>query len=201
MTFIKQLLGIVFLLFVTNLDAKLNRRSYIDSLKQSLNQTSDQQQLAKISIDLAKNYRQLSKDTALLYADASIGYANGLKDKYDLTYGLMVKGLILRKKGDLDASVEFLNKALNEAKLDQNEILIAKIYNNLGLTYKQQNKKIEARFAYQLALGLKQKLNQIKDLPTTYDNIAFLNLEIGKSEEALLHSMAHRWIIPLNVFM
>ena len=97
----------------------------------------------------------------------------------------MVKGLILRKKGDLDASVEFLNKALNEAKLDQNEILIAKIYNNLGLTYKQQNKKIEARFAYQLALELKQKLNQRKDLPTTYDNIAFLNLEIGKSEEAL----------------
>lgn len=185
MTFIKQLLCIVFLLFVTNLDAKLSRRAYIDSLKQSLNQTSDQQQLAKISIDLAKNYRQLSKDTALLYADASIGYANGLKDKYDLTYGLMVKGLILRKKGDLDASVEFLNKALNEAKLDQNEILIAKIYNNLGLTYKQQNKKIEARFAYQLALELKQKLNQRKDLPTTYDNIAFLNLEIGKSEEAL----------------
>lgn len=68
--------------------------------------------------------------------------------------GYIMSSLLEDRKGGIDSSLEYLNRALHSVTVDTTETTLAVLYNNLGRAYKLRNNLSEAAHYYRKGMEL-----------------------------------------------
>jgi CHAT domain-containing protein len=98
--------------------------------------------------------RLYHRDEALAAFDQAISIYQSLNDHVDLNSVLNSVGIILRDMGDLNSSLPYHQKALDEAALSGDPMAVAQSNFNIGTLYKELGRYRDAIQSYQKALDL-----------------------------------------------
>ncbi|MBN2383696.1 tetratricopeptide repeat protein [bacterium] len=103
--------------------------------------------------------------------------------RYDDLNGLVMaynhKGLILRKSGKFAESLEAHRRSLILARELENELDIARSFNNMGDTYFGLGEYQKAREAFHESLMIRMKLGNRRGIASTYHNLANVEQATG----------------------
>lgn len=139
---------------IGNLNSLQERRReaisyYYKSLRISY-QLKDTGNIALACSNLAENYRVLAMfDSAKLYADSTIYFAEKINDLYTQSLMWGVLGLIEFKLKNYDGAIPYLRKSLASFKIQGNKADAGELLNALGQVYYHQN-KIDSALYYHL---------------------------------------------------
>lgn len=113
---------------------KLSAQVNIDSLKQIISTTSDEEILMIASNDYAFHQHTIQSDTAIYYANKALKIAIIKNNEKEIQSAYNVLGLIYKIKGQYNFSIENFKKALSFNKDDASNM--GRVSHNLALTYK-----------------------------------------------------------------
>ncbi len=85
-----------------------------------------------------------------------------------------------------DSAKNFVNQAMEIGKEIDNEPIIAKSYNILGIVYDITNKWDSALYCYDIAVELATKSNSKSTLASAFNNIGLINWNKGNNDEAIV---------------
>lgn len=157
----------------------------VKELQEFISASSDHEAIARANYSIAVLLRKINTDEALTYIDKSTEYFREKNLSKDYIQSLILKGSILKLLSEYEKASYTLNEALNEAKNNSDEELLAKIYNNLGNVYLRWDKKGDARRIYTKALNLKEKQGDQLAIATTLVNIANLDSKLKDYDLAI----------------
>ncbi|MCU0376048.1 MAG: tetratricopeptide repeat protein [Chitinophagaceae bacterium] len=136
---------------------------------------------------IAFQYAERHPDSALLLLNKylplfkQVGYLNGE------TEALKIYGNLFQNKGDFRLSNEYYKQALEKARISGDEILIASVLNNIGISHMNRGNYAEALDHYGEALKMSEKKKNRFLESSTLNNIGTLYFFMGRYSESELH--------------
>lgn len=152
------------------------KRSRIDSLIEKLNNSKEADK-AKVYADLAWSYKDISGDSALIFAQQSIHYSRKYNNKIIEGEGYALVGSVYKTRGDYEKAITWQLKGLAIAEELKDERALASSYNGIGITYKKMRRWDDALKYYQKANLLALKLNEPSKASLTFNNMGTIYLE------------------------
>jgi len=137
--------------------------------------------------NIAFQYAERHPDSAKILLDKympvfkKIGYLKGEAE------ALKIYGNLLQVKGEINHSNQFYQKALEKARLSEDESMIASVLNNIGISHMNRGEYAEALDQYGEALKLSEKSKNAAIESSTLNNIGTLYFFMGKYPESELH--------------
>ncbi|GAA4813735.1 tetratricopeptide repeat-containing sensor histidine kinase [Litoribaculum gwangyangense] len=126
------------ILFSSIISFSQNSEEIIDSLKIELNKSQNDNVRAKIYGDLTWYYSSVSTDSALVYGEKAMIYAEKLKDSTLLAQTISDVGVVYYLRGDYDVSEQLYRKSLKIRKEIKDFAGIASLNYKLGnILYKK----------------------------------------------------------------
>lgn len=177
-TMAKYLYVVILFLVSGNIHAQ-EKRELIDSLQYAIRKTPEKQHAA-LYIDIANQYRNISGDTCLFFAQKAIALAQKHKDKIMLAEGYSLIGIYYKNKCEYETSLEYQLKSLKIAEELNDGAELASTYNNIGILYKKMKRWDEALFHYNKSLGYAKQYSNEKTVALIYNNIGAIYLEKEK---------------------
>lgn len=133
----------------------------VDSLNQLLENTSETKQKVDLLNEIAFEYINIQIDTSYIYAQK----AQELAQHYDYQLGVAdaKKNLATyyHMLNDRKKTFKYFNEAVAIVENEKDSTRLAKIYNNIGITYKNHGDFNEALDAYHKALAINLKRNNL----------------------------------------
>jgi len=157
----------------------------LDSLKQELNKA--QEDTNKINLLQSLSKRLLSKDIekALFYASESLRLAQDLKNDAMIAGSCNQIGIVLYRKGYLEASRKYILKA-KELSIKVNDIeSICTSLNNEGVICYAQGNLDLALGCYLKSLKMAEELNDSRGVAMTLNNIGNIHKDLDNFEKSL----------------
>lgn len=136
---------------------------------------------------IAFQYAERDPDSALLLLNKylptfkQIGYLKGEAE------ALKIYGNLYQNKGNVKLSNEYYQKALEKARISADEMLIASVLNNIGISHMNRGEYAEALDQYGEALKISEKRKNSFVESSTLNNIGTLYFFMGKYAESELH--------------
>ena len=136
---------------------------------------------------IAFQYAERHPDSALLLLNKyyptfkQIGYLKGEAE------ALKIYGNLFQNKGNINLSNEYYQKALEKARLSADEMLVASVLNNIGISHMNHGEYAEALDQYGEALKMSEKQKNRFLESSTLNNIGTLYFFMGKYAESELH--------------
>lgn len=155
------------------------KQSTIDSLKQILKQSPNQNQ-AGIYALLADEYQIVSGDSALYYANRAKTLGIKYEDHKAQSDAYIVIGKVQRNQGLYQQALANTIKGLKITEEHGAEQDLISIYNSIGILYKRMRQFDEALPYYLKANRLAIKYDQDREASLTYNNIGTIYLEKEK---------------------
>ncbi|HEY9176925.1 MAG TPA: sensor histidine kinase [Flavipsychrobacter sp.] len=166
-----------FLLLISGLAAQAQDvRIAIDSLTRSL-KSAVKKEKAGLYIALGNEYRIISGDTTLLYAEEALGHSLKHNDRRNEAESYILKGAVMRDRGNYEQALTFQLKALDIIEQLQDNDGLASVYNSIGILYKKMRRWDEALEYYLKANQLAKKTSETTRLSLIYNNIGTIYLE------------------------
>ncbi|HAS45514.1 MAG TPA: hypothetical protein DCS93_33830 [Microscillaceae bacterium] len=97
------------------------------------------------------------------------GYKAGIGRAYN---GLGIVNAYL--KAEHSTVLDYFHKSLKIAEQIKDSVLLAKCYNNIGLTYRELNNNVTALKYQQKSIGINEKIGRIRHLSKNYNNIGVI---------------------------
>lgn len=164
---------IILLVIIANfsfLNAQKRGQSLIDSLKNSITEVKDTNQVRLLN-KIAYNYKNIDLDSAFHYASLSKSVNSGLKWRKGEADNFNVFGNLYYTGGDLSQAFIFYNKALIINQNLKREGIVAVNYSNIGLIYSKQKLYEKAIENYSKSLQIANKLNKKTSMANTLTNL------------------------------
>jgi signal transduction histidine kinase len=122
-------------------------------------------------------------DSAQYYCDISIHYADSLNQSSILANAYRIKAIIYRKSGFHNQSLSYLQKSI-QVLGDRDSLLLAKIFNSLGLFYFTQSLYDSATYYYLKGYNILKLKNREEDAIPQLINLADIFLGMKEYEKA-----------------
>jgi len=134
----------------------------------------------------AFDIRLESPEKTVILADSSLKLAIKVNYISGIGEALRVKGIGQSNLNDNDQAVKNYLEAIKYFKIDNNLAKEARVFNNIGLLYKEINYQ-KALYYYNKALTLSKKLKNNELTAGLYFNIAYVNIQNGNFNNAKLY--------------
>lgn len=105
-------------------------------------------------------------------------------DRAALRKAANMLGVALFELGDLDAAERALHDAFTLGRIDDDDLLLARAINNLGLIANVRGRHADALALYRMAIPSYQRLGQPRGLAETYHNLAITFRDLADLERA-----------------
>lgn len=106
------------------------------------------------------------------------------EDRRSTRKATMLSGAASFQLGAIDDARRAFSDALERARLDADDALMAKATNNLGSIANVEGKAMEALALYNLAVSVHQRMGNARGLAQCYHNMAISYRDIGRLREA-----------------
>lgn len=156
----------------------------IDTLLKQLAVASGE---AKVDIynELCWEYRFVSQDSAIYYADLSIALAQQIGYKKGLAQAYNDQGIIFYDRQEYSRSIENYKNALSIRTALADTIGIASLYNKLALVYQRMADWKNSLSYQQKSLSIYEQAGMMREAALSLNNIGILQYDIRNYEEAL----------------
>ncbi|MEZ4775647.1 MAG: ATP-binding protein [Bacteroidia bacterium] len=149
---------------------------------QLYSEVGDNYQLVVIFYRLANNcYMKGQYEDGLRYCDSAFSLIQntGKKNIKELPQIYEIKGLLYQKLGNYPASMESLQKAMNEWEKQESSIGMASVYNNMGLIFlDQEMDSLSLDYFHNfLRIGMEAKRKDFEGIAYINLGVAFSNLD------------------------
>lgn len=180
----KCLLIICILNFYVN---GFSQNRYVDSIINQLSSLKpDTVRLKKLST-VTQEVMATDCDQAIILAKYGISESEKLKHTDLKLQFKSILGYSYKVKGDFNASVASFMEVLTEAELSGNLIRSASATNNLGTTFLEIGKYIEAEYYFLKAITIGYKRQDTLQLARTFANYGYLKAELQQHDSALIY--------------
>ncbi len=122
-------------------------------------------------------------DSAQCYCDIAIHYADSLNQSFLLAKAYRIKAIIFRKSGFKNQALSYLQKSI-QVLGNRDSLLLAKIFNSLGLIYANQGLYDSATYYYLKGYNILKLKNREEDGVPQLINLADIFLELKEYEKA-----------------
>jgi signal transduction histidine kinase/Tfp pilus assembly protein PilF len=173
-----------FCLAVPGKDSKIG-----DSLRQRLQNATNDTSKVNVFVALARNYLSENTDSAFYYANkgkelsAKIGYLPGISASANTL------GIIFMNLGNDGKAIEYFLLALRISEENEDKSGMAKGYNNVGLIMSDQGMLDKALDYYLKSLKVEEELGNQKGISQSCNNIGLLYSEKNDFPQAIKFSM------------
>ncbi|MCT4586557.1 MAG: tetratricopeptide repeat protein [Carboxylicivirga sp.] len=165
----------------------VNSRKRADSLKQryeNINELNDKEK-ASLYFSLALTYGNLNLDTAFVFADEGIAYAQENKNTFLTGRMFLAKASLYNYQGQLDQAVKTYNRAIETCLSANDSIAAASALNDKGTCLQKLNRFEEAKQAYKEAGQAFMALKYEHMAGNTHSARALLQYQSGEYIEAV----------------
>ena len=134
-------------------------------------------------------------DIALKYKDRTLKIRRKFDDKKNLAKTINLIGVVYQNKGDFTQALSYFEESLKLRKevykvsgLKEDEVLLARNYNNIALHYYHIGEYEKSKEFHQLAIMIKEKYDDYDDRAFSYNNIGALFDAMSKRDNYLAMS-------------
>lgn len=155
-----------------------------DSLDSKLSGKSPKEQVAYLS-KTANNI--LKSNSSASFELAKIANAIAVKngDKNGEYQSAVVAGKAARYAGKASEGISYLNNAISIVSQTNNKQVLASIYNELGLAYRETRKYSDAASAFSKSVSIYEELSNTKDALAVTNNLGAVYVQSGQSKQAI----------------
>lgn len=118
------------------------------------------------------------------WLSATLPTLRSTHDRRHFRRATMLWGAAYFEQGDLEQARDAFNSALELARADADDVVVARAMNNLGAIANIEGKWAEAMALYNLAVSAHQRLGNRRGLAECYHNMAITYRDLGRLEEA-----------------
>lgn len=173
---------IIFFVFIT---INTFSQSKVDSLKQ-LAATEKGEKLVDVYNQLSDYYKQINRDSALMYSFKALKIANQnkyIKGSIDAQYNIAV---VKMYQQELDTALKTANTLLKYIQLNKDNNSLAKTFNITGLIYKNLQSYDSAMYCFDKTIEYSKLTNDSLQIAYTNNNIALILIAQYKYKDAIL---------------
>lgn len=152
--------------------------------KGNKNYLSDTSYLNYIN-DLAGFYNSVNPDSTIYFAKQNIDYCKAAKFEKGQAEAMRVLAMGLASKSEYLEAIKWYDEALILAQNAHSEKVISKIYNGLGIVFKNLGNYEKALQFHFKSLAIKEKLNDRKAIANSLGNIAIIYKNTKDYKDAL----------------
>jgi len=157
----------------------------IDSLKLLIKNEKNNLNNVDLLIQLSSQYKGVSVDSALLFAEQALEIAKKTEDLQLIINSLHNLGKITQTNSLNDKSITFYKESIEYSEKLGNDSLIAFSHHKLGNVYFGISRNEEALEQYIIALEIRSKINDIEGIAATTNNIGSIYWDKEKLELAI----------------
>jgi serine phosphatase RsbU (regulator of sigma subunit)/Tfp pilus assembly protein PilF len=174
----------IFLLAIISIDAR-PQQSLLDSLKNLLNQTTNDSIVCNIYVDMADSYGFSEPDSSLIYLHKALEIA--IRNKYEKHHGYILAniGIMHHIKGEFEMALDNYFKSLVIREKLDDKLGAARAYNNIGIIYRNQSNFAGALDVYEKAIVLLTDLERYGEISKANNNIALVYYDQGNYDKAI----------------
>ncbi|HYV90700.1 MAG TPA: adenylate/guanylate cyclase domain-containing protein [Chitinophagales bacterium] len=143
----------------------------IDSLKKTIATAADDSNKVNMLIELSARYRDLSADTAIVYASEAKDLAEKINYPKGLGYALKSKGLVYNIQGNYVEALQVWKEALNVFEVNGIKVGAANMLNNIGVIYYNKGDEANALDYYLKSLKVSEEIKDTLRIATALTNI------------------------------
>ena len=173
----------VFLILWTSMSSVFPQQSIPDSLRKVISETKDDSLKASLYYNLSRHYYPYDQDSAILYAENSIDFAEKSGTMKMKGNALNIMGVANLIKSDYEAALKSHLEALKirEALNDTLGMLESNL--NLGNIHYRSGELDIAADLYRKALDFALKINNVKGQGLLYNNLGSYHRDRWRSDE------------------
>ncbi len=135
-------------------------------------------------------YSHFNYDTSFVYFGKSLDVARFVGDSLAVARAFNGMGLVAMRKNEYDLARNRFNYAVKLiSELGGSKRLLAKLYNNIGVTLEDQGRLQESIEYYNRSLAIKRDLNDLRGVASTIGNMADNYLAAGQLKKSLDYSL------------
>lgn len=173
----------VFLILWTSLLTDVPQQSFQDSLRKAISETNDDSIKASLYYNLSKHYYPFDQDTAILYAENSIGFAEKSGTTKMKGNALNIMGVAQLIKSDYEAALVSHLEALKIRDGLKDSLGMLESNLNLGNIYYRSGELEKAADLYRKALVYALKLNSVKGQGLLYNNLGSYHRDLWQGDK------------------
>jgi len=180
---------IILLICGLNVNAQIQK---IDSLSKVIegfkNQNNYQKDTTYLNLinEKAGLYNSVNTDSSINIVKLNIETCKKAKYEKGQAEAIRILAMGLGAKGEYLEAIKYYNEALVVAQNVNAEKVISKVYNGLGIVFKNLGDFVKALDFHFKSLAIKEKLNDWKAITNSLGNIAIIYKNIGEYKEALV---------------
>jgi len=187
-TFRLDYLTIILLMFLS-LNLFASKTNNLDSLKSILSETQSDSIMLNLLNQISWQYLQRNLDSAEKYNTIFNEHATKIKDLRNQAIGLNTSCVVQWYKGDMDAALKYVKKALVINLQRQDTSFLSGNYGNIAMLYDNLGQTDSAIYYYQKSLTLAIASNNLIGQARTHVNIALLFTDVKNYKLALKHNL------------
>jgi signal transduction histidine kinase len=154
-----------------------------------------EEELVHIYIKLANHYNERKINLSEQYVTKAMSLSRKINFEEGMAHAQGMKGSLLKSQGEYDSAIVYYQKSLDYFELVGDTAYIAKMYNNIGLSYDFKGELEIAVAHYMKSLKAKQQLKDTMGIITCLNNIGASFYFLEKYDEALKY---YKMCIPLE---
>src|ERR1051326_7124275 len=162
---------IISCLFLFLVPVCLHAQTKTDSLLSDLAKAKTPKEKSEVCLRLSTEMQKTNNDESKKYADDALKFALQTDNKKTIANAHHALGTALQGLGKYDDALKEDSICLKIREEIKDTSGLAKILNNIGLTYSNKGESRKALEALTRALGYRKLANNTKGMPRTYTNI------------------------------
>ncbi len=180
---INRTIGKINYLFNNDLDASLNL--CISTLKEA-EKINYIKGVANIKVRIAGIYCfKGDYDSAKANLDTAELIYNKIKDSFGLSDMYSIYAMMYSMQNKFDSAIPFYDKAINLAKLSNNQKVLGSALQNEAISYMQQSNFPKALESFQQAMNVHEQIHDEKGLAYIYLNMGITYVNLNESEKGV----------------
>lgn len=184
----QRISGLLFLLLYCTQPSLAQDRHVIDSLTSVMRSQKDSTLVATLN-ELTWQYRQVNRDTAILYGNRAIALGKQVNYLKGVAQAYNDLGIIFYDKEEYDSAIYLYEQAMDIRSKQNDELGMAKLYNKIGIVYQKEGRFDQAEENQFKALELFRKHNNDIGISYSLNNIGIINQNMGRYDEALRYQL------------
>lgn len=157
----------------------------IDSLKQVLSTTEEEEHKVQVLLNIAWNYRNSSPDIAIQYAEKGLELARKSNQNQAISKALNFIGVGHYKLGNYLKTLSYYEQAKKEAIRYNNKKQEAYAYYNMGRVFWEQQQAKKALNLYYQALKIFEQLDDTQGIAYCYNSFSTIYQKQNNYEQAI----------------
>ena len=191
----KYLVITVFLfLFLTPI---YGQQAVIDSLKQTLRTASDEEKIMNLN-KLAQLSLRTSNEKCIKYAKMAQELASKTGDEAEEGKAYYFLGFAEYSKANYKAALGYYQQSISIYEKLDNQTLVSRIYNDIGIVYRRWGKYDTAVVSYQKALKIQEKINDVRGKANSLSSIGNIYFYLG---DDYLNKALEYYNLALDAFL